>query len=213
MGNGYDKHQIETYPADIYALREYRVVDGELHSISTHMPNTTVNSKLLIEGYWSERATCAHYHVNTNNLTARTHLDHTKGLPVKECSCGYWAVWETQYLPTIRNPTRYGINTIITTVQAKGRIIIGSKGLRAEHLRIVGILNPISAIEISTNHLDDIWGYSTIQLEARVELERRLMRYGSADIIPGMRNIKAPVYNYLEDMAVDFPIANPKAFD
>lgn len=201
----YNHHTIETYPADIYALREYRVIRHRLASIATHTNQEIKNSILLKAGEWTLPAVCNHAaHININP-------------PNIKCTCGYWGVWDAEYLPDIAIIPRFGMDLLIVTIQIKGKAVIGSKGVRANKIRIVGTLHPLAAIHLARRVIARTTTISwqdthLLNLDSSIELERSLMRGQGAQ----QHNILAsniPIYPSLASMTKDFPITDPHSFD
>jgi hypothetical protein len=59
--------------------------------------------------------------------------------PQKGCSCGYWCYYTPDYATDIGTSTAW---TCLAAVEVWGDIVPGTKGVRAEHMQIVGILPP-----------------------------------------------------------------------
>lgn len=217
MGNGYDKKAIETFPADIYALREYKTTPIGLASIATKTWNAEINAIELREGNWTVPAHCVFHNSTLSPYHAM--------VPDKNCSCGYWGVWNFEDLPNaITSPRRLISDTVVVVIQVKGKIVVGEKGVRANQVRIVGLLHPAAIVEelrkaYSKNLMLTASGFRqyipiTSILDAQIEVERQLLHNTRVRFIDESINLsKIPVITSLNRVRDTFPIASLRSFD
>lgn len=145
MSDQYDGASLQLVPG---TLRGYRAwyVPREFGLLGHDYPTALAPLKSLsMNFYWypgsSDRATC----FGQGFLENLSYGQHPT--PVEGCGCGYYATYRLQDLPAFqawRSLASADQGYIVGSVSAYGKIALGTRGFRAEYMKIESLVLPPS---------------------------------------------------------------------
>ncbi|MGH7792197.1 MAG: hypothetical protein ACREOB_07760, partial [Thermodesulfobacteriota bacterium] len=101
--------------------RIFKINNGKLGSVANPHPTSNPFGE-----NWTPTAHCA--------------MDNRHVSPNKNCMCGYWGIWSLETL--IKEYLNIGgYKYYVAFIEIKGRVILGTKGFRAEKIRIKGLMS------------------------------------------------------------------------
>lgn len=89
-------------------------------------------------------------------------------IPSQDCECGFYSAYSPEGLkgaPGLPNdPTLLRWNYVVGAVKASGRVLLGSKGFRAERMKVLGLVSgtgnqPVTDIPIWESLTDLMWQF------------------------------------------------------
>ena len=114
---------------ELYGIRKWKLTeDGILRSYSYDFQwNGTTNT-----------AECLKFHKALQEVPTMKGMEHP--VPMKECSCGFWAYYDPngQYMSTVGTDTN-ALFAFEGIVKSWGKVIAGPRGFRAQYAKIVAI--------------------------------------------------------------------------
>jgi hypothetical protein len=132
----FSKKEVPTYPGYLTGIRAYRMGhNGVL--VSPQQPFTWEpgenQASCIHKGYQKP-----HYYYTSQGKMAVEYIPSEHDVATLGCSCGFYAYFEPlrakTYLP------RYPTNSVLAVVQGYGRVTMGESGMRAEKMKVVGLI-------------------------------------------------------------------------
>lgn len=118
--NPYDGEEVDLVPGTLRGYRAWRVLNGQLRAIS----QSTI---------WTDEGLVARCFANGYCAQMCERCMEMHKAPVRECTCGIYAMYGL-----VDVVAAYGSNVVVTgVIEASGKILLGTKGFRAEKARIV----------------------------------------------------------------------------
>lgn len=142
IGNPYDSVEIPLIPDALYGMRGFNVTnDGKLIPLHkdrrTEYKSGVNHARCAFEGVIQFTYGGSKPFAMDWNGASPFHKS-TDRVPVKGCTCGYYAYFEdsenTSFMHSMQNDSVNGI------VRATGKCIVGSQGFKAEKLEIVALI-------------------------------------------------------------------------
>lgn len=142
MSDHYDGTALELVPGTLRGYRAWYVPSvfsfgkNDDFSFGKNDDDFFTLKSLSMNFFWRpgppERATChGRALLFDSPLSREVHPS-----PVRGCSCGYYATYRLHHLPVFREWVLTGDVYVVGTVTAHGKIVLGTKGFRAEYMTI-----------------------------------------------------------------------------
>lgn len=142
MSNGFSGHEVPLVPGTLRGYREWiRRTDRHLAAVSY---NTV----------WEDgvnQAICQYQRLMTiSGLPSRQHRLGEGSVPGPRCTCGFYAVHEP-------DERKWMDHCLFGVIEASGRVIVGTRGFRAEKARIVAVYAPELTDGLIRNYPSVTW--------------------------------------------------------
>jgi hypothetical protein len=119
--------------------------------------------------------------------------------PDRECTCGFYAYFRMADVPNVGAHSGITANSVVAAVELTGRTVMGTKGCRAQKMKILGVVPPKCVATSIEKQIGDTW--------------QRLVRQYELVVYPTISDLTAAhpasdVYDLIPQVTV-----SPEAFD
>lgn len=171
MSTGFDSTGYEPTAEPVYGFRAFSVDTSPNPPLLPRGGHGAAGRGLLTSVFKSDYR----WDPEVNTMVCN---EHKHPAPVESCMCGFWAYTRGQHFLTISGPAVFGI------VEAWGPMVIGPKGFRAKHARIVALCFPVTLDQL----LNDGGGVIPQSGVAAIQQAVRETTHGIATVLARMAN-------------------------